>query len=571
MLGTLGLDGLYCGRYFLTDAMVYETIRTAGHTFIGGVRANYVPDTAHRSSIGLFGERRIKIPAGWVLATLLVGVLAALIYFPPALINEAPFYDDKAYINNALISSGRIRTEDARGPYAEERPPLFWWMLTGLLMLGTPNDSVRWASPLATTLGVVGICILTARLFNDMKAGLLAAIFISVSDFFTLTTSYILTDSMGSVLAMLAILSFALGLRDGVFMWLAGPLTALSIIARDQNLLLVPVILLSMIWVSRLGMARKLLLLIVLAASIFPIIQLSQERALTIVSNFITPVFTDQAYLYILGAYLALSAMIVYRVAEQRNLISRHVNISERIFDIGLALGIALLVLHPFFMDNVRLGETFQIAGSGVLSRPIAHAIMARELGIGADLPFLERVSIWVFQSLRLATLPLIILSLVGTVLIFRREVRVGRPLILWGLLSLGYVILFTHLEYRFLAQAIPPLAILAAYAVAQLWRTSKIFPAILIPLTLIFLFLPSQPQLPLPSLTQPTTLQGWAALLSGNTGGGWLTDYLTYLRNTPPVGDATINPLYPTIGVATIPMLVISIYVGLRRILIAG
>jgi 4-amino-4-deoxy-L-arabinose transferase-like glycosyltransferase len=516
-----------------------------------------------------FEAGSFRVPLSWVLAGVLVGLLAAFIYFPPALVNEAPFHDDKAYINNALIASGRIRPEDAIGPYAEERPPLFWWLLTGLFILGAPNDSVRWASPLATTLGVVGIYFLAARLFNDFRAGLLAAIFISVSDFFTLTTSYILTDSMGSVLAMLAILSFSLGLRDGVFMWLAGPLTALSIIARDQNLLIVPVILLSLIWVSRLGLGRKLLLFILLAISVSPVILLSQERALQLVSDIITPIFKDQPYLYILGAYLGLSAMIVYKVAEQRNLISRRVNVGERIFDIGLALGLALLVLHPFFMDNVRLGDTFQIAGKGILSRPIAHAIMARELGIGAELPYFERVFIWASQSLKLATLPLLILSLFGALHMLRRGVKIGRPLILWGFLSLAYVILFTHLEYRFLAQAIPPLAILAAYAVAQLWRTSRIFPAILIPLTLLYLFLPPHPYLPLPSLTQPTTIQGLIALTSGNTDGGWLTQYLTYLENIPPAGGLAINPIYPVLGLTTIPLLIISILIGIRRIII--
>jgi 4-amino-4-deoxy-L-arabinose transferase-like glycosyltransferase len=104
-----------------------------------------------------FEAGSFRVPLSWVLAGVLVGLLAAFIYFPPALVNEAPFHDDKAYINNALIASGRIRPEDAIGPYAEERPPLFWWLLTGLFILGAPNDSVRWASPLATTLGVVGI------------------------------------------------------------------------------------------------------------------------------------------------------------------------------------------------------------------------------------------------------------------------------------------------------------------------------------------------------------------------------------------------------------------------------
>ncbi|MEM3031730.1 MAG: hypothetical protein QXK39_02305 [Nitrososphaerota archaeon] len=514
-------------------------------------------------------KRVLKISPGWVLSGLLVGLVAAFLYFPPALVNEAPFHDDKAYINNALIASGRIAPEMAIGPYAEERPPLFWWLITGLFLLGAPNESVRWISPLTATLGVVGVYLLASRLFNDFRVGLLSGAFISVSDFYVLTTSYSLTDSIGSILAVLAILSFSLGLRDGVFMWLAGPLTAISIIARDQNLLIIPVIIISLVLVSRLGLKRKVLLLAAIALALSPAIALTQDRMLQIVSDIITPILKDPAYIYILASFLALSTMIVYKVAEQKNLISGRTNVGERIFDIGLAAGLALLLLHPFFIDNIRLGDTFQIAGKGILSRPVAHSIMARELGVGAELSYMERVVIWTSETIKLATIPLLALSALGAVLILWGRARIGRPVVLWGFLSLGYVILFTHLEYRFLAQAIPPLAILAAYAITRLWKTSRIFPAILIPLTLFFLFLPPQPNLPIPDITQPTGIQGLNTLLSGSPSGGWLTDYLAYLKTVTPTNRIAINPLNPITGLTVIPLLIATLYIGVRRITI--
>ncbi|GBC68467.1 hypothetical protein HRbin01_00150 [archaeon HR01] len=517
--------------------------------------------------VGIPRDRSMRISAAWVLAGLLVGLMAAFLYFPPALVNEAPFHDDKAYINNALIASGRVTAELVRGPYAEERQPLFWWLITGILILGAPVESVRWVSPLITSIGVVGIYFLASRLFNDFRVGLLSAVFISLSDFFVLTTSYILTDSMGSVIAVLAILCFSLGLRDGVFMWLAGPLVALSIIARDQNLLIVPVIILSLVWMSRLGLGRKIAILALLGVALAPALTLPQDRILQIVSDIVTPIFRDPSYLLILIIYVSFMGAVVYKVAIQRNLISRRSNVGERIFDVGFALGLALLILHPFFIDNIRLGDTFQIAGKGILSRPVAHAIMvARELGIGSELPLAIRVSTWVWESIKLLTIPLLMLSVLGAVTLLWRGVRMARPLILWGFLSLLYVILFTHLEYRFLAQALPPLAILAAYTIVRLWKISRVFPAILIPLTILFLLFPSQPLYPIPELSTPRTVQ---SLMAGPTPDGWLTQYIAYLETLTPAGTISINPIYPVVGLATIPVLLVSVYVGLRRIAI--
>ncbi|MEM4384657.1 MAG: glycosyltransferase family 39 protein, partial [Candidatus Caldarchaeum sp.] len=165
--------------------------------------------------------------------SIVVFAAALLTYLPPALVNEAPFWDDKAYINNALIASGRIEPSQAMGPYAEERPPLFWWLLALLYTAGLPVETARLISPLTASAGVVAVFLLTSKVFKSSLTGLLTALILVVHDYFVLTTSYILTDSLGSILAFLTLACFSLGLRYGHYMWLSGILMSAAILARD--------------------------------------------------------------------------------------------------------------------------------------------------------------------------------------------------------------------------------------------------------------------------------------------------------------------------------------------------
>ncbi|MEM4303547.1 MAG: phospholipid carrier-dependent glycosyltransferase [Candidatus Caldarchaeum sp.] len=109
------------------------------------------------------------------------------------MVNEAPFWDDKAYINNALVSSGRIEPSKVWGPFAEERPPLFWWLLTAVYLTGAPVEWARLVSPLMTSLGVAAIYLLTTKIFRSVSACLLTSLIMVFLDYFVLTTSYILT------------------------------------------------------------------------------------------------------------------------------------------------------------------------------------------------------------------------------------------------------------------------------------------------------------------------------------------------------------------------------------------
>ncbi|MDW8360714.1 MAG: hypothetical protein RMK31_09080, partial [Candidatus Caldarchaeum sp.] len=400
--------------------------------------------------------------------SLAVLALALFFYLPPALVNEAPFWDDKAYINNALIASGRIEPSQAQGPYAEERPPLFWWFLTLLYSAGLPVQTARLMSPLTVAAGLVAVFLLTSKIFRSFMTGFLTALTLAVHDYFIQTTSYILTDALGSILAFLTLATFSLGLRYGPYMWASGALLASAILARDQNLLLLPTIAVSMVWIAKASKTLKLLSTAALILLAFTALYMTQEVFFQMISDAATVVLLDRAYLPFLALLASFTSLVVYKVSEQKNLVSRRPSIEERFFDMLLAAVICVAVLHPFFLDNVRLGEEYQIEGRGVLSRPVAHSIMVRNDIAKMGLNTYERVSIWFSATLQLITIPILVLSVLGSILVLRDRVVQARPLIVWAAVSIPYVFFFTHIEYRFLAQAVPPLVSLAAYGITR-------------------------------------------------------------------------------------------------------
>ena len=499
-------------------------------------------------------------------AALLVFLASLATYLPPALVNEAPFWDDKAYINNALIFSGRLSPQDVRGPYAEERPPLFWWLLTGLYALNLPVETARLVSPTVTAVGVTALFLLTSVIFRRILAGLLTALILILSDYFVLTTSYILTDSMGSVLGFLTILCFSLGLRYGPYMWAAGGLMALSILARDQNLLLVPTILLSMVWVARVGRVLKLLMLAGLGAIASAAVTLRQEVFLQHVSDLLTPMFLEPTFIPILAVAGIFSATAVYVVAAQKNLVSRRPSLEERSFDILAGAVLCVIMLTPFFYDNVRLGEEFQIAGRGVLSRAVAHAIMVRGDIERMGLPFTERVAGWVYEGLRWLSPLLFVLAAAGALWALRMREELAKPAILWALFSVLYVFLFAHLEARFLSQAVPPLAFLASYALTRITDWKKIMGLGLAAVLILYVAYPPVENLLTPTLDSHTTITGLNILQGAvKPSERWLTEYAAYLQNVLKNPSLRLN-IFNLASAWTLPAaLAYTLYLGLK------
>ncbi|MCS7110207.1 MAG: hypothetical protein NZ956_01900 [Candidatus Caldarchaeum sp.] len=501
-----------------------------------------------------------------MLAVVLLGV-ASLVLFPPALVNEAPFWDDKAYINNALIASGRLSPSDARGPYAEERPPLFWWFLTGLYVLEAPVETARLVSPVVTTIGLVAMFLLVSKLFDSVLAGFLATTFTVSLNYFVSVTSYILTDSLGSVMAFVALLTFSLGLRYGPFLWLSGSLTALSIIARDQNLLLIPVMLLSFAWLAKTSKAVKLVYVGFLAVVGFAAVILRQEVFLQILSDVLTPVVADPFFIPLLAVFAVFSVLAMAKVAEQKNLLSRRPSIEERILDVLLAIAVMLFLIYPLFMDNIRLGAEYQIEGRGIFSRFVAHSVMVRGDIARSGLDTGERVVFWLSSFPTLVTAPLLVLGVAGALLALRNRVTLAKPLILWLVFTVVYIALFTHIEYRFLVPAVTPVTVFAGYAVSRLAKRSKVAAAAVSVVVLVYAVSSVSYFGLLPSLDLPTAVNGWMTLLGQQQPSDrWFTDYIAYLADVQQEPKLMIPLVHVLTAWSSVVFLAATIYVGFKN-----
>jgi 4-amino-4-deoxy-L-arabinose transferase-like glycosyltransferase len=502
----------------------------------------------------------------WLIMLLIV--VSSIMFYPPAFLNEAPFWDDKAYINNALIASGRASQKEVWGPFAEERPPLFWWFLTGLFIIGAPNWIVKLVSPTFTIIGIIGVYILTARIFRNVLVGILSSIFLIFSNFFITTTSYILTDSMGAILSILYILCFSLGLLYRPFIWLSGPLLAFSIMARDQNLVLIPVTIIFLLWISNIQTKYKLMLLILLFITFLPVVFLPIYIYLQYISNIFTPLLLNTTTPFITVIMtIALGLLITQKTSSYYLQVKNGIKQSKIIFDILLATFLCLSFLYPYFYDNNRLGEEYQIAGKGFLARPISHFIMASQDIAKMNIPTNIRILLWIIEVLKLMTIPLLFLAILGSMLIILRRIHIIKSLIILAFLSISYIIGFTHLEARFLVQAIPPIAIIASYALTELVKKWKLVGYITIILTLVFVLFPSQPQIPIPDLSQkPTTVESILILMgTKKREETWLTSYFEYLK-TLPQSQPRINIAYPTLALSSLILSIFIIYLALKK-----
>jgi hypothetical protein len=224
-----------------------------------------------------------------------------------------------------------------------------------------------------------------------------------------------------------------------------------------------------------------------------------------------------------------------------------------------------LFIMHPFFLDNVRLGEEFQIAGRGIFSRPVAHSIMVRDDIIRSGLSFLERVQFWVAAFPSLLTAPLLAAAVAGAFLTLRNRVEEAKPLILWFALTVAYIILFTHIEYRFLVPTVQPAAALAAYAVARLFSMNRWLAFVAVGVVLVYAVFPTQFYGVLPEFREPVTVSGWRTMLDGGLG-GWLTDYAAYLRDVQKPPELKIAVINLLAAWTTGPLLLAAAYVGVRN-----
>lgn len=414
-------------------------------------------------------------------AMLSLVIISTMLFFLAGYVNQVPQYDDKAYLNNALIHSGRLDGKDALGPYADERPPLFWWLLTTIFLLNAPVSSAKFLSPF---FGVVLIAItykLTEKMFKSVRKGFYSGLFLASNAFMLSLTGGVLTDIPGTTLSTLSLFCLYVGVveKKDSYLLACGPLLALSLMMRDQNLILVPIVL---FYVStRLNLSSLLKTLIAFSSSLslgVPVLLYGLVKTLIVVSDWVTPIITGGAYAMpftsvgltpiLLFSIIALCMTALFYSFDAG---SKH----RRAYVLILSALLFFLTVYPYLWDNYLLGARYEIHGKGILSRLISHQTMSETIGFGADLTAMARRIWWLSQLPLLISPPIIIFSVVGMMGMMRKGMYSELAMLFpWIAFTSGFTVFFNYLEIRFLAPALPVFAIAASHGFAETMEWAK-------------------------------------------------------------------------------------------------
>ncbi len=482
---------------------------------------------------------------------LVVGIVSSVTVGLATNLISVPEHDELGYVANALYYSG-VNTNtnqlffngEQYHPYYSERPPLFWWLLTSLFSIGmNPIVSIT-VSPIFAVLLALLIAQFAYELTLDPKAGLLAGLLTGLSGFYSLIGAHILTDAMGTFFAALTIYAFFeyfFKERRG-FAIILGASLALSLIARDENLILIPLLfLLWVVFASKSSIPKKVLYIFLFVALFgIPVLLLGTASTLQGISNILTPIVLNGW-----PVIIVVSAIVAYVFYKMRG------------WKIGELFGGFLaffVIMLPFFYDNYLLGNVlFYVAGKGILSRPISHLIMAQTVGVGAQLSETARAETWIASMPVLLSVPIILASILGLYYMARADRRLFSLLFLWGAVSLGYVIFGTELEDRFLLIAFAPIAILAGIGLAFIWKANPFAGALASAFSFVLAdFLPREPM----SISQLTLVSGVSAW-----GQNWLYSFLPNISLSPPRPSLSLFDLVDGI-VALMLAVAITLYI---------
>jgi 4-amino-4-deoxy-L-arabinose transferase-like glycosyltransferase len=388
---------------------------------------------------------------------------------------QYPEHDEFAYFGDALYGSGlhsgsgmAFNGENYSVTFVE-RPPLFWWLLTSLFSLGFSPYSALVISPLFTALNAVLVCLFAYELTRDLKSGIFAGVLAGISGFAISIGSHVLSDAMGSFLAALAMFSF----YEYVFKnrrWFAlisGASIGLGLVARDEDLVtLVLMIVLWILFMPKGGVRRKFLYLMVLGALFgIPLKLYGEIGTLQLISNLATPiVFGWWPVIVAVGAFLT---FLAYRATN-------HSQIAELV----AAFFAFFVTMLPFFFNNYTIGNVdYYIAGKGILARPVAHLMMIPQTGgVGANLATSARMMQWLQSMPALLSIPVIISAAMGIYFLARSNKKNFLFLFLWTLVTFGFVVGDTNLEDRFLLIAFAPIMIFAGIGLGYVSKRNYLF-----------------------------------------------------------------------------------------------
>jgi 4-amino-4-deoxy-L-arabinose transferase-like glycosyltransferase len=488
--------------------------------------------------------------------------------------NEVLLYDDKAYLNNALVYSGRIPREAVQGPFGEERPPLLWWILATILSTPVDVRIVNLIIPFFSIISILGI-ICVARSMYGSRAGYYAALILGFNAFFVVFSSQLLTDVPGLALGVLFLLCLYKGIieRRSGYLIASGPILAFSLMMRDQNLILIPIAVTFIIlaWNAR-STIKALVLLSSFTAMALPVYLLGLTEFLRRASDFLTPVVLGSPYkvaftsvsisnfaiLVFAAAFLSVYGLVIVKESSSPK------SIAPLVCNLILTISLFLLLIYPYLWDNYSLGASFAIAGKGIFSRLVSHQMMAETIGVGSELTYWQRRLWWLESAPNLLSPVILALASLGLIVSVKKRYAQQLSLILpWLLFTTGFTVLFTQLEARFLMPSLAPMAILSGVGLS--WLRSRLGRGftLLLPLVLAVINIPLH-AMSIGLQWRSLMLLNAVRYLRSRGMEGWWSNYIDVIKGYAP-SPPILDPAFMLISFIGITLPVALLLIDLR------
>ena len=187
-----------------------------------------------------------------LLAILLLAFVIRIKYFN---INTGLWWDEAEYLNTAKHWIFKIPLD-----LNPQRPPLFSLLIAFLYMLKANEAVIRFILVLIPSFLTVLFTYLTGKLLYNKKIALIASFIMSVFWLLIFNTTRVHTDALALFLYVLAIyLFFRYYIKEykRKFIWLIGPILALSFLTRLSSILIIISIGIYLLFTERLNFLKK--------------------------------------------------------------------------------------------------------------------------------------------------------------------------------------------------------------------------------------------------------------------------------------------------------------------------
>ncbi len=155
--------------------------------------------------------------------------------------NQLYSWDEAAYILNGMDLAHKDMSPILNQYIAHERHPLLSWINAFIFSLNLPFFFLNLLSPLSLFFFFLLIYKMGKHLFNE-QVGLISGLITITIPVAINTSTKILTDIHGTLLFSLCLYLYYLGLENKKYFLLGGLIAGISILMRDMNILLLPIL-----------------------------------------------------------------------------------------------------------------------------------------------------------------------------------------------------------------------------------------------------------------------------------------------------------------------------------------